>query len=75
MSPKLGKRQISDMSKSILFNKTNFGIKIICNETGEEFNSIKECCGKLKIKHNDIKNFLNGKRKYPVAGYTFKSNN
>lgn len=75
ISPKLGKRQISDMSKSILFNKTNFGTKIICNETGEEFNSIKECCEKLKIKHNDIKNFLNGKRKYPIAGYTFKSNN
>ena len=75
MSPKLGKRQISDMNKSILFNKTNFGTKIICNETGEEFNSIKECCEKLKIKHNDIKNFLNGKRKYPIAGYKFKCNN
>lgn len=45
--------------------------KLICNETGEIFNSIRECCDILKIRHEDVSAMLNNKRTTPIGGYTF----
>lgn len=52
-------------------SKTSISIK--CNETGEVFNSIRECCVILKISHEALSEYLNGKRNYPIGGYTFTS--
>ena len=46
--------------------------RIKCLETGEIFSSIRECCFTLKISHTALKDFLNGKRKIPIGGYTFE---
>lgn len=42
-----------------------------CNETNQVFNSIRECCDVLKIRHDALKDYLNGDRNYPIGGYTF----
>lgn len=49
--------------------------KLICNETGEIFNSIRECCDILKIRHEDVSAMLNNERTIPIGGYTFSEIN
>ena len=45
--------------------------KIICNETGESFNSQMIASRILNIRQSDISNYLRHKRKKSVKGYTF----
>ena len=45
--------------------------KILCNETGEVFNSVIECANNMEIDRSSIFKQLRGKRK-TVKGYTFK---
>lgn len=47
--------------------------KIVCNETGEIFDSITSCATILKIPISSISNHLRGREKYEtVHGHTFK---
>lgn len=46
-------------------------IRFKCNETGEIFNSIRECCDILKIRHESVSEMLRGERDTQIGGYTF----
>jgi len=62
-----------ERSKKISQNKMGKGTKsIICIETNETFNSIKECSEKMNISKGCICSFVKGKYPYPtLRGYTF----
>ena len=49
--------------------KTSRAIK--CVENGKVFSSIRECCDILKVSHDAVKDYIEGKRNYSVGGYTF----
>lgn len=63
-----------EIGKKISQNKIGKGVKkIICNETQEIFNSLKECSLKMNISEGCICSFCKGKYPYPtLRGYTFK---
>lgn len=44
--------------------------RVVCNETGEIFNSIQECSDKMGLKKARICNVCKGKRNH-TGGYTF----
>lgn len=73
-SMKLGKRygNFSRGKHDKKFQPCKSSKRIQCIETGEIFNSLRECCDILHISHTDVSNFLKGKRIAPIAGYTFK---
>lgn len=48
--------------------------KIICVETNEKFESIKECCEKLGVRNQHVSAILRGKQK-TTKGYSFKYDN
>ena len=62
-----------EISKKISKNKIGKGTKsIICIETNEIFNSIKECSEKMNISKGSICSFVKGKYPNPtLKGYTF----
>lgn len=52
---------------------TSKNAKIICNETGEEFNSLNECANHFKISRTSLHYHLNRRKYYDsVKGLTFK---
>jgi group I intron endonuclease len=62
-----------EIGEKISQNKMGKGTKsIICIETNEIFNSIKECSEKMNISKGCICSFVKGKYPYPtLKGYTF----
>lgn len=74
ISGKLGKKY-SNFSRGEYnkkFQPCKNSKRIKCIETNDLFNSIRECCAILHISHTDVSNFIKGKRKAPVGGYTFE---
>lgn len=74
VSSKLGKRY-GEFERGVhdkKFQPCKSSKRVQCLETGEIFNSIRECCDILHISHSDLTNFLKGKRTAPIGGYTFK---
>jgi len=72
---KLSGRKLSkDICKKISQNKIGKKTKkILCLETQQIFNSIKECSESLNISKGCICSFVKGKYPYPtLKGYTFK---
>jgi hypothetical protein len=65
-----------EIGEKISQNKMGKGTKsIICIETNEIFNSIKECSEKMNISKGCICSFVKGKYPYPtLKGYTCLSN-
>lgn len=57
--------------KNGLMNSNHKKVKIICNETKEEFESVVECSIKMDIDRRSIFRQLKGERK-TAGGYTFK---
>ena len=45
--------------------------RLQCIETGQIFDSIRECCDVLKIRHESVSAYLKGERTHPIGGYTF----
>lgn len=67
---KLSKEHCEKISKNKIGKKTK---KIICLETQQIFNSIKECSEILNISKGCICSFVKGKYPYPsLRGFTFK---
>jgi group I intron endonuclease len=67
---KLSKELCEKISKNKIGKKTK---KIICIETQQIFNSIKECSENLNISKGCICSFVKGKYLYPtLKGFTFK---
>jgi group I intron endonuclease len=67
---KLSKEHCEKISQNKIGKKTK---KIICLETNQIFNSIKECSELLNISKGCICSFVKGKYPYPkLKGYTFK---
>lgn len=67
-NPFYGRSHTSEV-KQTLSNK--LGKKIVCNETGEVFNSLKACADKMDLDRRNIQRVCVGKYKQ-TKGYSFK---